>query len=415
MHAKEDPKGVGKGTQPKKHKPKRRVSELDEIAAKRRREQASRAQRAFRQRKEDTIASLNSCIASLNKTVEDLNSCFLDLTDELVASGWLQHDPKMTTAVQKSIERFLSVVRASQVHQRGNDDILACQSPTAVINEPPVVETHSDTSYERNPRDPKEILVESVPATSFWTEDNQLSDLQNPDCEIMQSRTDAVKIMSWLPKPGPMISIIPSFAQRLHMEAIRCGLLLVYAAESYSQKFHQVFNQVPDFYSRERLKRILIKHFDGEGNQLLVPPPESDNNMLWAGDSSCAWLNASDVARYFRTIGMDFDGSQGVATFNTYPKFFPTNLPDEQVFGATGPVSIHEGRLLEPEHQYQPQDLAPLYNQPTLSLTVNPQYLSTSNPSYTNLGHGQSHVCIDVSRLIHGEYLSLPNWTSNMY
>ncbi|KAK5047603.1 hypothetical protein LTR84_006700 [Exophiala bonariae] len=387
----------------KKHKPKRKVSELDEIEAKR--DQASRAQRAFRQRKEDTIASLNLRIRSLDKTVEDLNSCFLNLTDEVVASYWLQHDPTVTKAVQKSIERFLFIVRESDIHQRDNEDIIAYQNSTSATNKPPAMEKNDYASHQSSHRDPIAVAMEPMPTASLWRGENQWSLFRNIPGEIMPSRTDEVNFMSRLPMQGPRISIMATFAQRLHIEAIWCGLRLVHAADSYSQQFFQVFNQVPDFNTRERLKSILNNIFDVQGSPLLAAPPESHVNILCAGGLPSPWLNASDVARYFRIIGMDFDGSQGIVTFKDYPGTLKRRLLKEQGLGTTGHSSVDDDGTLELDYRYQSPGVAAHHNNPISSHSATTHglsgfWMSTNDASYTDRDHGQSYICIDVSRLI---------------
>ena len=53
----------------------------------RRRTQIRLAQRAYRQRKETTIAGLNKRVASLEQTIDDMNKIFLDFNDRAIASG----------------------------------------------------------------------------------------------------------------------------------------------------------------------------------------------------------------------------------------------------------------------------------------------------------------------------------------
>jgi hypothetical protein len=75
---------------------------------------------SLQQRNKDTIASLNAEVTNLHKTIEKLNAYFLTFTDDLVASGWLEQDPQATESLQKTIEHFITVVRASHVLKKDN-------------------------------------------------------------------------------------------------------------------------------------------------------------------------------------------------------------------------------------------------------------------------------------------------------
>jgi len=159
------------------------------------------------------------------------------------------------------------------------------------------------------------------------------------------------------------------------------------------------------------LRDVLSKLLDTGGNHLLAAPRESDAGILWGGGLSCSWLNASDVARYFRIMGMDFDGSQSFATLNMHPEFLPTKLPNHDGLPETRHSFRYNDNVMEPHYQHQPQDLAYLYNNPTLNFLAATQDISgfgpfISNSSYNARSHGYLRISIDVSRLIHREYIS---------
>lgn len=75
-------------TKPRKYKAKPPISQLDDAAAQHRRAQSCKAQRAYRQRKEDTIATLTTQISELETTIERLSGCFLGLNDTVL--GYLR-------------------------------------------------------------------------------------------------------------------------------------------------------------------------------------------------------------------------------------------------------------------------------------------------------------------------------------
>jgi len=210
--------------------------------------------------------------------------------------------------------------------------------------------------------------------------------------------------MPQLPKSMDLFKL--TFAQKLHMEAIRAGLRLVYAAEDGSQLFYRVFNRVLDFPTREsyraHLNRVLYENF----NQSLQPPPESDLDKLWSGGESCVWLNASDVASHFRSIGMDFDSSLDIFNVEVNPRCLPNIRQDTQDLPATGLVTFCGDGLTESQHQQ------PLHDVPCLSSTAYQHFMGATqdankfgiyaiDPAYSTRGYGRSSMSVDVSKLIH--------------
>ncbi|KEQ94808.1 hypothetical protein AUEXF2481DRAFT_5688 [Aureobasidium subglaciale EXF-2481] len=69
---------------PRKYKAKPPISALDSAAAQHRRQQSCKAQRAYRQRKEDTIATLSQQILELEGTITNLSACFVGLNDKVL-------------------------------------------------------------------------------------------------------------------------------------------------------------------------------------------------------------------------------------------------------------------------------------------------------------------------------------------
>ncbi|KAI5208962.1 hypothetical protein E4T39_01151 [Aureobasidium subglaciale] len=69
---------------PRKYKVKPPISALDSAAAQHRRQQSCKAQRAYRQRKEDTIVTLSQQIVELESTITRLSACFVGLNDKVL-------------------------------------------------------------------------------------------------------------------------------------------------------------------------------------------------------------------------------------------------------------------------------------------------------------------------------------------
>jgi hypothetical protein len=343
-----------------------------------------------------------------------LNACFLTLTDELVASGWLQYDPQVTKAVQRTIERFITVVRASQVPQKDDQTVGDCHSPGSITTGQLAPEMSLDRLHDTGTVEREEMVVQSVRNAASWEVANLSSDFQSFPYELVAPYNNTVNFMSPLSIPGSMDPLSPTFAQRLHLEAIRGGLRLVCTAEDRSLEFYRVFNRVLDFRTREGHRALLNKILDENFNQLLQPPPESDADRSWSGGFSRAWLNASDVARYFRMIGMEFDGLQGIVTVKMHAGSFPARLLNAQGLPATGLITLGGDGLEESPHQRPPNDMACLSSTAHHCFTAAAQDVSSfglfaKNFAYTPRSHDMSHISIDVSKLIHGEYLSFPD------
>jgi hypothetical protein len=297
------------------------------IVHQRRRTQTCLAQRAFRQRNKDTIESLRAQNSELHSTIEDLNACFLGFTDDLVSSGWLEQDPQVTKSLQKTIEHFIALVRASHAHKEDNStsrdgsdsDSEATDSavPESAHDAAPLTMNESTitTSGTGMNSDPmmiqdlyttfRKTVAQSVRTNGIPEAPKQPQRFQTSPYEFVSAHHDAFNHEPQLPRPTILFK--HTFAQKLHMEAIRAGLRLVCTAEDSSRLFYRVFNRVLDLPTREWYRVHLSRALDENFNQSLQPPPESDFDTLWSGGESCVWLNASDVATHFRSVGMDLD------------------------------------------------------------------------------------------------------------
>jgi hypothetical protein len=113
----------------KRHRGRPRVNEQDETAAdvsanprfgysvsnhpQRRRTQIRLAQRAYRQRKENTISSLQDQVSRLQSTIEDMNKAFLTLNGKLVGSSLLRMDPGLARDLRDATQQFVSLARGA--------------------------------------------------------------------------------------------------------------------------------------------------------------------------------------------------------------------------------------------------------------------------------------------------------------
>ena len=339
-----------------------------------------------------------------------MNTCFLSLTDELLTSGWLKHDPQATKAVQRTIKRFISVVRASHVPPQKDDqsvrdydifDSTTTQSPPSVVD---------INAFVRD-----ETIVEPLRTGPQWNTPLPPLDFQNFPDDLLPSPhhnhklnfTFHLPLLKSLPPPSP------GFAQRLHLEAIRAGLRVVCTAEDRSLLFYRIFNRVLDLPTRQILKSMMIDILDHNFNQLLLPPPESDIDTSWAGGpASSPWLHASDVARYFRTIGVDLDQSQGIVSVKVHSGSLVARLLHTRgLDGRRGPVQRCPDvwEQLGPSGHFPSQDRAFRYtttSQCRKSAFAPDVFANELAPNLQNCG--TVHISMDVSRLIYGKYFMGP-------
>lgn len=79
----------------------------------RRRTQIRMAQRAYRNRKESTISSLEKKVQDLTEVNGEMNSIFISLYDFAVSKGLLQREPDFGQQLQATTKKFLELAKAS--------------------------------------------------------------------------------------------------------------------------------------------------------------------------------------------------------------------------------------------------------------------------------------------------------------
>ncbi|THZ63058.1 hypothetical protein D6C85_09055 [Aureobasidium pullulans] len=106
---------------PRKYKPKPPMSALDEAAAQHRRAQSCKAQRAYRQRKEDTIATLSKQMQGLEATIERLSTCFLGLNDKILRHLGKVEDAVLAEEIRDSMKEFKGIIEKGDVEEVEED------------------------------------------------------------------------------------------------------------------------------------------------------------------------------------------------------------------------------------------------------------------------------------------------------
>lgn len=91
---------------PKKQRGRPKVTTKDETAAERRRTQIRLAQRAYRNRKENTITDLTQKVESLQTTIKDLNQGFLRLRESLLSTGLIHGNSVMARQMDDLMQKL---------------------------------------------------------------------------------------------------------------------------------------------------------------------------------------------------------------------------------------------------------------------------------------------------------------------
>jgi hypothetical protein len=377
--------------------------------------------------------------ADLHKTIDNLNACFLTFTDDLVASGWLEQEPQVTKSLQRTIEHFITVVQSSHTLKEDNPTDRDDDDSGSATTESPVPEGTQDAAplpvnestitisgagmnsstmmiqdlYTAfiTPHKTTASEYQFVRNNAIYEAPNGPTSFQTLPYEFVSAHNNAFNYKPRLPKPVNLFK--RNFAQKLHMEAIRAGLRLVCTAEDSSQLFYEVFDRVLDFPTRESYRVRLSKILDDNFNHSLQPPPESDFDTLDSGGQSCVWLNASDVASHFRSIGVDIDSSLDVVNGEINPRYLPNIWTDMQDLPAKVLISRGIGGFADSQHQQLPHDEAPhsstaYYNFTEAAQDASIYEICSTDAAYGTRGYGRLFMSVDVSKLIRGKYIFSP-------
>ncbi|KUJ17793.1 uncharacterized protein LY89DRAFT_781920 [Mollisia scopiformis] len=347
----------------KERKPKRRVkrkvSELDPIAAKKRREQTRVAQRAFRRRQEEAIETLGKEVDHLNGIIEGLNNTFVSFTDVLAKSKWLEMDACMASELKSTIQTFLELTQSSpEPISRGEAAApLHSASKHAAPNIVPENLTSPSSSSSPRPTNHEKIRgysgsaigsatssspqgrsTESTSAFGPTNTSSNFSSILSPSFSIPSPylSLSAIQSMSWQTLPTNEVS----FAGRLHRAAYEEGhrILCNWDRELYS--YQQVFSYMLGAHTRDSLFWYLSKALN-ENLHGVLDPPEQLFPLADVTFQTNSWLNATEVYQYFRMNGIDFDdypvlAKVEIAVDNAYDDV--ANNENTLDFSLTGPT-----------------------------------------------------------------------------
>ncbi|KAH8598916.1 hypothetical protein B0O99DRAFT_30332 [Bisporella sp. PMI_857] len=286
----------------KKARGRPRVDTKDETAADRRRTQIRMAQRAYRNRKEITISSLEKQVQDLKGTNEEMSNIFINLYDFAVAKGLLQREPEFGQHLQSTTERFLALAKAIQAdeHEETNDDATIAAKVQEVDHTPrakgrrkspkkspqvtpPVSEPLSPAwggySISKEDSPVRDISLEhringngqrnELEIITRPTEENasfpfSLLDLQAYPVEVpeVSDLSQNFFLQSQLPLPRTHNDQELSFARRLFRYSSERAFTLITSTDpNRIERLHQVFGFCLLYESKEaiiqRLKRVL--------------------------------------------------------------------------------------------------------------------------------------------------------------
>jgi hypothetical protein len=116
------------------------------------------AQRAYRNRKETTISSLEKKVQDLRGTNEEMSNIFITLYDFAVGRGLLQREPEFGQQLQSTTERFLALARAS------NEDLMHDENSEELEkSEPTLEESEAGPPKKKGKRAPPKNRKASTP------------------------------------------------------------------------------------------------------------------------------------------------------------------------------------------------------------------------------------------------------------
>jgi hypothetical protein len=174
-------------TKPRKYKAKPPISQLDDVAAEHRRAQSCKAQRAYRKRKEDTIATLTTQISDLETTIERLSGCFLGLNDrvlEYLRTIDAENDrgsADLAEGIRDVMKEFKTIIESEDVQEKtsnGEKEVYMVEakdidhsSPAQQIYPSPAASLSYDIPVQQQPsyETPvqKQPSTQILPSTSF--------------------------------------------------------------------------------------------------------------------------------------------------------------------------------------------------------------------------------------------------------
>lgn len=369
------------------------------IPLQRRREQTRLAQRAFRQRQEDTVRSLADQVEQLQHTIKGLNDAFLSLTNVLSASQWLKKDASVAVELRNTIQTFLEL---TQIREGSNSKRERFASEPNLNQQLDSVD--SLKQYNMGERTTSHLTPDSsmftlptVETTEITETTNRANDVANdhvcnessPYFGILPPffKFSVIQSMSWQPLPVNGVT----FAKRLHQAACQEGYRILCNMEHNAYDYQQIYGYMLQTHTKESLFWYHTKALN-ENMEEALSPPEAVYPFINIEIESSQWLNATEVYHHFRMKGIDLNESPMFAEFNIDKNAIATNVTEKQ---NSLPMS-----MLRSITSYKSTRLSNPYPEIESYAGYDPKDLLAPSTD-----HSKSKLLIDVAKLINGMYL----------
>ncbi|KAK6003206.1 hypothetical protein QM012_001051 [Aureobasidium pullulans] len=432
-----------------------RLDTQDESNADKRRSQIRLAQRAYRQRKEDTISELRKQVQELQSTIQSMNQTFSNFSQKFAAANV---PPTMLADLQSIGQMYSGHSRADSLSSKGSPDI----SPFAI-------EPVADSSIKE-----KDIsLMSNASNISPGTEDRQAtwSPLTAPvDATDLRHSIDdntvSTSMLRSLGIPASYSSFERTFARRLHRASCEYAYRLACDPSRVPVLFNNVFKltlkaagtvdrvkyslqSTLSRSTREPLSNwgVTYIHVGGAGTHYPRPPEEGglsyQSPSSWAvttvgphkiGGSTIEealtaemllrgvmgmdgeWFDAYDVEGYLAEKGIHLDPSATYAEIELPEE--ESSSPERSVGSySMDPITAYVQNLAASESVTRPSDPAYYPGLPNVAYMPPDQDNLSSRRSYPEMQtHFESHVDGRRSTIPDGgqQYGSIPT-TGNMY
>ncbi|KAK0709967.1 hypothetical protein B0T26DRAFT_652555 [Lasiosphaeria miniovina] len=292
------PSSEGEDDEKKRARGRPRLDVKDETAADRRRTQIRLAQRAYRNRKENAIQSLEKKVQDLKDANEEMSNAFMKLHDFAVNNGLLDREPELGRHLRATTQTFLNLARSASDEGERDDDPNSrgsagnnsvgsrtkSSSPEqierAVVTQAesgtPKVPMFGGYTISRDVFNPSELLADI--SNSIFSHNPNVSSSMDyeivtqptlanasfpigtvPDYGISFGTFSNAPAFPMIPSPGTYSSQEDTFGRRLHRFATERALRLLSMPNPPQARIHRVFGFCLLVETREQIRKRLSR------------------------------------------------------------------------------------------------------------------------------------------------------------
>ncbi|KAK0673183.1 hypothetical protein QBC41DRAFT_215541 [Cercophora samala] len=284
----------GEEEEKKRSRGRPRLDVKDVSPKDRRRTQVRLAQRAYRNRKEEAIQTLEKQVQELREKNQEMNNAFLRLSDFATSMGFLDHLPELGHQLRLTAERFISLAK-SNTDQEGNnghqpssssDNSSSRDRSESTPAEPRVATVVEDQTSKTQPQLYGGLMVSHEPASQ---PSNTMPTLSHDYCQPMTASALGYEIVthptvtnasfpfqttpdltfldqfttpglqSSLPAPQSYAPHEITFGRRLQRFAIEKALVLISMPDPPENRITRVFGFCLLFETPDLIKRRLAR------------------------------------------------------------------------------------------------------------------------------------------------------------